>query len=135
VPALTGPRTSARPPLTAVALAGAALVADVLFDPAHRHVPLCPFHAGTGWYCPLCGGLRSADALAHLQLGTAVRDNVVLVAAVPLLALWWLDCVRRGRTGRPARGFGRVGVAVLVVLAVAFTVVRNLPMAAALRPG
>ena len=133
MPALT--RTAARMPYTAAALAGTALVADVLFDPARRHVPLCPFHAGTGWYCPLCGGLRSADALAHLQLGAAVRDNLVLVAALPLLALWWVDWVRRGRTGRPARRFGSAGWAAVVVLAVAFTVVRNLPMAAALRPG
>ena len=37
------------------------------FDPAHRHVPLCPFHTITGWQCPLCGGLRCADALVHGQ--------------------------------------------------------------------
>jgi hypothetical protein len=128
------PRRAARAPYLA-ALAGlAALAADVVFDPRRRHVPLCPFHAATGWDCPLCGGLRSADALAHLQVGAALRDNLLLVAALPVLALWWSDWVARGRAGRPPRALGRGGAALLVVLAVGFTVVRNLPVGRALRP-
>ena len=127
--------TVRRAPVIAAALAGVALAADVLFDPAHRHVPLCPFHAATGWWCPLCGGLRAADALAHLQWRTALHDNLLFVAALPLIALWWVDWLRRARDGRPARTPKAVGVAVAVVLAVAFTVVRNLPSGSALRPG
>ena len=132
-------RAKSRPllgtPLRVAALSLAALGADVAFDPAHRHVPLCPFRAATGWWCPLCGGLRSADALMHLQVWTAVRDNVLLVAAVPLLALWWFNWAQRRRRGEAARSLPRAVVVAVIVIAVAFTVIRNLPFAAGLRPG
>jgi len=121
-----------RSPYVAAALAGAALLADVAFDPAHRHVPLCPFHAITGGWCPLCGGLRAADALAHLQGRTALQDNVLFIAALPLLALWWVQWVRR--SGRPGRPLPRSAVVAIVLAGVAFTIVRNLPFAHALRP-
>lgn len=113
----------------AVATAG-----DVLFDPVHRHVPLCPFHAVTGWDCPLCGGLRAVAHLAHGQIGAALRANVLVVAAIPLFALWWVDGLNRSRRGLAARRPGRVGVIALVALAVVYTVLRNLPGMAALRP-
>jgi len=129
------PATGRRSPYAAAALAGAALLADVALDPAHRHVPLCPFHALTGAWCPLCGGLRAADALVHLHLRAALHDNAVFVLALPLLALWWIDWTRRARAGRPPRTLGRVAVLAVVLLGAGFTIVRNLPFAAALRPG
>jgi hypothetical protein len=115
--------------------AGLALASDVAFDPSHRHVPLCPFRALTGWWCPLCGGLRCADALVHGQFTAAVHDNVLLVAALPLLAYVWLDWVARARAGRPVRRLS-VGVVIAMVAAlVVFTVARNVPAGTALRPG
>ena len=104
------------------------------FDPAHRHVPLCPFHTITGWQCPLCGGLRCADALVHGQWSAALHDNVLLVAALPVLAWLWLDAWRRSRTGRPQRTLPRTCVIAVVVVLVTFTIVRNLEPMAALRP-
>jgi uncharacterized protein DUF2752 len=124
-----------RAPMVAAAVAGVALAADVLFDPAHRHVPLCPFHSATGWWCPLCGGLRAADALVHLQGRTALSDNLLFVLALPLLALWWVDAMRRARDNRPRRALGMLSIGVLIGVAVAFTVARNLPAGSALRPG
>jgi hypothetical protein len=117
-------------PYRAAALGSAALAADVAFDPVHRHVPLCPFHAVTGGWCPLCGGLRSADSLAHLQFGSALHYNALFVVALPFVLMFWIDWARTGRVR-----WSRYVVPVLVVLAVAFTIVRNLPFAAALRPG
>ena len=82
-------------------------------------------------WCPLCGGLRAADSLAHGQLGTALHYNLLFVAALPLVLVWWLDCLRTGRMRQlPGRG-----MTVLVVVAVVFSVVRNLPFAQALRGG
>jgi len=121
-------------PLRVALAAAAALAADITFDPAHRHVPLCPFHAATGWQCPLCGGLRSADALAHLHLAAAARANLLFVLALPLLVAWWFDWTRRSSAGRPARRVSRGVVIALVAFAVVFTVVRNLPFASVLRP-
>ena len=121
-----------RVPVQAAALAAAALAVDVAFDPVHRHVPLCPLHAVTGWWCPLCGGLRAADSLVHGQLGAALHYNVLLVTALPLVLMWWLDWLR---TGRPRQLRSRSALMVLAVVAVAFTVLRNLPFALTLRGG
>ena len=107
---------------------------DALFDPVHRHVPLCPFFAITGWDCPLCGGLRAVDHLVHGQLVAALHANVLAVAAIPLVALWWADWWVRSRRGLDARGLGRAGGFAVAAVAVVFTVVRNLPAMAALRP-
>ena len=49
-----------------LATATAAAVVLVAFDPATTWwFPSCPFHAFTGWLCPLCGSLRAVHALLH----------------------------------------------------------------------
>lgn len=121
-------------PYPAVALAGGALLADVAFDPLHRHVPLCPFHAATGLQCPLCGGLRSVQALAGGHVAAAFHANALFIASLPMLLLLWLDAMRRARDGRPRRALPRWAAPALVAVALVFTVVRNLPGEAFLRP-
>jgi hypothetical protein len=111
-----------------------ATAADVAFDPVHTHVPLCPFRALTGWWCPLCGGLRAADALAHGRVITAWQDNAVFLLALPLLAAYWIDWLHRSRAGLRAHPLGRTVVTALVAVLAVFTVVRNLPGLDALRP-
>jgi Protein of unknown function (DUF2752) len=127
--------TVLRRPYGVAALAGAALAADVAFDPVHTHVPLCPFHAVTGLWCPLCGGLRAADSLAHVHVTAALHDNLLFLLALPFAAVWWLDWVLHTRTGRPSRTMPRHAGTVLVIVAVAFAVLRNLPFVHGLRPG
>lgn len=117
-----------------VATVAVGVAADVAFDPARRHVPLCPFRAATGGWCPLCGGLRSVDALAHGQLATAIRDNVLVVAALPILIALWLDWAQRRRRGQPARRWSRAATVGVIAVLVAFTVLRNLPLATGLHP-
>lgn len=107
-----------------------AVAADVVLDPVHTHVPLCPFKAITGWQCPLCGGLRAVYELAHLRIGTALRDNILVVAAIPVIVTLWLAWVRRGTALRGPRWTWPV----LVLLGVLFTVLRNLPPMTVLRP-
>ncbi|HEY5836908.1 DUF2752 domain-containing protein [Streptomyces sp.] len=123
-------------PLAVLGAAAAAFayVADV--DPnAPGHYPVCPLLHYTGVYCPGCGGLRSAYAVAHGHFGTAVGCNAVAVAGYGLFAvLWavWFGRAVRGRafapTLRPWQAWA------LGALLVAFTVVRNLPFGAALAP-
>lgn len=106
----------------------------MLGDPTRTHVPLCPLHALTGIWCPLCGGLRAVDALAHGQLGVAVHDNLLLVLALPP-ALWlWADWAARARAGQPGRHWSPAAKAAAISVLAAFTVVRNLPVASALHP-
>lgn len=128
------PRMRSRAPWAAAAGVLVGTAADVAFDPAHRHVPLCPFHAAFGWWCPLCGGLRCVNALVHGEFGAALHANVLLLAALPLALGYWLTWLHRSRTGRAAPSPRRRTVAVIVVVLVIFTVVRNLPAMASLRP-
>jgi hypothetical protein len=99
------------------------------------HYPVCPLLHYTGVYCPGCGGLRSAYAVAHGHLGTALGCNAVAVAGYALFAVvWviWFGRSVRGRTFAPALPISWLWV--LGTLLLAFGVVRNLPFGAALAP-
>jgi hypothetical protein len=116
------------------AAAGFAYVAAV--DPNEPgHYPACPMLYYTGLYCPGCGGLRGAHALAHGQLRTAIGCNAVAVAGYAVLAVvWtvWFTRTLRGRRFAPA--LPPAALYALGGLLLAFTVVRNLPFGAALAP-
>lgn len=110
-----------------------ALAADVAFDPHQRHVPLCPLHALTGIWCPLCGGLRAADSLAHGRLVSALHENALFVTSLPLLFAGWVYWLMLARSGRPRPTLPRAAFAAVLAVALAFTVVRNLPFVHGLR--
>lgn len=128
------PAVSSRPrthlPWQVAAGGGAAAALDAAFDPSRRHVPLCPFRAITGWDCPFCGSLRAVSAALRGHPAAAWHDNPLLWLALPVLIWGW---ARWARTGSGPR-LSRAGAVLVVALGVAFTVVRNLPFAAALRP-
>ena len=50
------------------------------------NVPLCPFHAVTGLWCPLCGSLRGLELLGDGQMLAALGSNLLLVVTLPVLA-------------------------------------------------
>ncbi len=99
------------------------------------HYPLCPLRYFTGLYCPGCGGLRGAYALAHGHLRTALECNALAVAGYAVLAVVWTVWAARAVRGRPfdlaLRPCHRWAVAAVVLV---FTIVRNLPLGAALTP-
>lgn len=96
----------------------------------------CPFLELTGRPCPGCGGLRAVSAFTHGDVVGALSSNLLAVAlAVILIVVWAAWVVRRAR-GTDARMLvmsDRALVLVLVV-ALAFGVVRNLPWGAVLAP-
>jgi Protein of unknown function (DUF2752) len=95
-----------------------------LVDP-HRQgslFPPCPFKMLTGWNCPACGGLRMTHDLLHGDLMAAVVDNVFLLVGLPALLAWIL--LRRSQGKRVMTA---PAMTVLVVLAITWTVIRNLP--------
>ena len=103
-------------------------------NPNTTHVPLCPLHAATGLCCPLCGATRAAYALLHGDLGTALHDNLLLVAVLPLvLVAWWR---RPGQGQDPDHGplLPRPVFRTVLMLAVVFAVLRNLPVGSWLAP-
>ncbi|WP_433888800.1 DUF2752 domain-containing protein [Streptomyces sp. CA-111067] len=114
--------------------AGFGYVATV--DPnAPGHYPACPLLYYTGLYCPGCGGLRGAYALAHGRLCASVGCNALAVAGYVIFAMvWavWAGRAMRGRRFEPALRPGHRWAVYGLVLV--FTVVRNLPFGAALAP-
>ena len=90
----------------------------------------CPLYEATGVLCPICGATRAVSALASGHLGAALHDNVLLVAAVPVLVVLWLGWMARSVGGRPLLSRLRWPPALTpyaAVVAVVFGVLRNLP--------
>jgi hypothetical protein len=118
-------------------LAGAgAAVMVYFFNPStHGFYPICQFHRLTGLNCPGCGATRAFYALLHGQWETALRDNALFVLAVVLggaRAVWM--AVNHWRE-RPTGAWipGQWGW-LLLVIAVVFAVLRNLPAFSFLSP-
>jgi hypothetical protein len=123
-------------PLGSLAVVGAAFGYVGLVNPNHPgHYPVCPLLALTGIYCPGCGGLRSAYAVAHGHFGAALSDNALAVIGYGVFAVVMAGWLIRAVQGRPTQLALRpaywwaIGAVILV-----FTVVRNLPMGSALAP-
>lgn len=99
------------------------------------HYPLCPLLRFTGLYCPGCGGLRSAHAVAHGDIAAALGSNALAVAGYGVFAVLWAVWAVRAWRGRPMSIAAKPAVwwgigAVLLI----FSVVRNLPIGSALAP-
>jgi hypothetical protein len=96
-----------------MAAVAAAFVAT--FDPATTWwFPSCPFHALTGWLCPLCGSLRAVHAAFQGAPAAALTFNPLVVVALGA----WL--VARERT--TSFVFSARGISLFVV----FGLLRNL---------
>ncbi|MEU9183482.1 DUF2752 domain-containing protein [Streptomyces sp. NPDC048484] len=99
------------------------------------HYPACPLLRYTGVYCPGCGGLRSAYAVVHGDLGTALGANAVAVLGYLVFAVVWTVWVVRSVRGRPVRvDPGPPLLWTTGALLLVFTVVRNLPFGGWLHP-
>jgi hypothetical protein len=125
-----------RPRAAPVLGTGAALAAAALwfFDPNTHRVPLCPLHELTGLWCPLCGCTRASHALLHGQFATAVHDNALFVASLPLIALLWWRWFNTPDAGRDGRLLPRPVFWAGVIMMLAFGVLRNLPSGRWLAP-
>ncbi|WP_411079416.1 DUF2752 domain-containing protein [Streptomyces sp. cmx-18-6] len=124
------------PPIGILAAVAGAFAYVGTVDPNEPgHYPVCPLLRVTGTLCPGCGGLRSAHAFIHGDLGTALSANAVAVVGYFLFAavmVLWLVRAWRGRPMRivlaPVWWWG-LGALLLI-----FSVVRNLPFGSALAP-
>lgn len=121
-------------------LAAAVLVTSLLLhlrDP-HRSGSwgFCPWLVLTGTYCPGCGGLRAVNDLTRGDVAGALSSNLLVVSAIPLVALLWARSVRDRWTGRVRSAGAHPLAAILcfVAIALVFTVVRNLSFGAWLAP-
>ncbi|WP_211266138.1 DUF2752 domain-containing protein [Streptomyces catenulae] len=132
-----GPLRRLAAPLGAAAAAVAAFGYVGAVDPNHPgHYPVCPLLHLTGIFCPACGGLRSAHAVAHGELPAALGANAVAVLGYAACAVFWLVWTVRAARGLPTAGPRprRVHRWALTALLAVFTLVRNLPFGAFLHP-
>jgi hypothetical protein len=117
-----------RPAVVTAGVLGAATAALQLRDP-HQHGSwgFCPLKAATGWDCPFCGGLRSVNDLGHGDLGAAWHSNALFVSSIPLLAGLWILWLSRSWTGARMGAPSETTIRILIVVAIAFAILRNTP--------
>ncbi|WP_406416815.1 DUF2752 domain-containing protein [Streptomyces sp. NBC_01614] len=117
------------------AVAGAFAYVGAVDPNEPGHYPACPLLRLTGIYCPGCGGLRSAHAVAHGDFAAALQDNALAVVGYGIFAVVWTVWVVRAVRGRPFRiDLGPVQLWAAGALLLVFTVVRNLPFGGWLHP-
>lgn len=107
---------------------GLLLAAVILY----RGLPLppCLLHSVTGIYCIGCGATRALRYLVHLRFADAVSANLLIFFWLPLFA-WemariWLQALR-GRAVLPNIRLSRPLMILLLVSALLFMLLRNLP--------
>ena len=136
------PKITAPPSLaffTVVVLMAAALGSGAIlffFDPAkHGFYPICLFHALTGWNCPGCGATRAAYQLLHGHLLRALHDNELFVLALAALTAQSAWLVMKKIRNQPVAFVVPPNMLwALLVIALVFTGLRNLPAFAWLSP-
>ena len=115
------------------ACAGASAFLFAVDPSRHAVYPQCLLYNTTGLYCAGCGATRALYALLHGRVLTALHDNVLFVALLPLLIYvtgshalkaWRADAwpplyVNAGR-------LMRFGVCFFILIA-GFMILRNLP--------
>src|SRR5690348_11769718 len=118
-------------------LAAAVLLACLALHLRDPHQPgswgFCPWLVLTGLDCPGCGGLRAVNDLTNGDLVGAASSNLLVVCAIPVAGALCVRWVRNAWRGIPSLTDPRRALgwcAALLVLSVAFAVVRNLPFGA-----
>lgn len=141
-PQISPPKSST--PLALKFFAGTVLGAVLLgagavlyfFNPnRYGFYPVCEFHEVTGLNCPGCGGTRAVYQLLHGNLLRAIHDNALVVLGLVGLAgrAAWYGTKRAWH--RPVGPFLPMTCFwPLLVAAVVFTVLRNLPAFSFLSP-
>ena len=106
------------------------------FNPTtYKIYPACQFHRLTGLNCPGCGMTRAFYALLHGNFFGALRDNALFVFTVMGLTVrgaWFGVKIFRGHAADEY--FPLKWLWPLLVVALMFTVLRNLPAFAFLSP-
>lgn len=108
----------------------AALYIFYVFDPERQAIfPRCPFLLTTGYECPGCGSQRAIHNLLHLNIGAALRYNAFMVFAMPYILLGIYMEYFGGKKRFPKMEkffFGRWAAIVLLIVIIAYWVLRNL---------
>jgi hypothetical protein len=119
--------------LASCACAGATAFLFALDPTRHAVYPQCFLYNATGIYCAGCGATRALYALLHGRLLDALHDNVLFIAALPLLLYvigthaveaWRLNAWPSVEVD--GRIWAHRGIAIMLLL-LTFMLLRNLP--------
>jgi Protein of unknown function (DUF2752) len=113
------------------AAVGLTLAVLRLFSPAqYSFYPQCPIFEYLHLECPGCGTTRALAALLHGRLAEAFHFNALVILLLPVAAAYATLCYYRFLQRRPLRWPQTPPVATYFacVVAVLFTIVRNLPL-------
>jgi Protein of unknown function (DUF2752) len=108
-------------------VSGAAVL--FFFDPTKNNFyPICQFHLLTGLYCPGCGATRATYQLLHGNCLAALHFNALYVIALAMLAARGIWFLKRKYYCQPVRFFIPPNALwTLLVVAIVFVVLRNIP--------
>lgn len=91
------------------------------FNPAQfGFYPRCLFYSSTGFQCPGCGGLRATYSLLHGNIIESLNYNFLIISLSPfaIIDLFSINKFSFFST--------RVGILLIFVVVILFTIIRNL---------
>jgi Protein of unknown function (DUF2752) len=117
-----------------VVLCGLAVV--FFFNPStHGFYPVCLFHQLTGLNCPGCGGTRALYALLHGHWRLALKDNALFILSLVAAVIWIARFAFQKSRNQQATFQLPPGILWgILVVAIIFTILRNLPAFSFLSP-
>lgn len=95
---------------------------------------ICLFHKITKLYCPGCGVTRMFDALIHLNFKAAISYNAFVFCLLIMLFIYTLLNLVRYLLKKPVYKIPTFVFYLLIILAILFAVVRNIPTFSSLAP-
>lgn len=124
-------RPAARAALIGFAVVGVAVVAyavAVLPPTDTPFYPKCSLHQLTGLHCPGCGTARAAHAALNGEVRQSIAYNPLVPILLPVVGVSLARSLWGWAAGVPARPLGgRWPARLLVVVVIAFAVLRNVP--------
>ena len=124
--------------VAAAAMVAAAVLLYLYFtaEGAGAGIP-CVFHQVTGLYCSGCGASRALRSVLHFDFYQALRYNAVLTVALPFIAVYFgglgVSYIRFGKD-KISEKISMKPVWVFVAAALAYGILRNIPVFAFLAP-
>jgi hypothetical protein len=116
--------------LAAAGVCGSIYVLSVVPPTEDTYYPRCQFHSCTGLHCPGCGTTRALNAALNGCFAQALAYNALAFIVLPVLGWSLFRSLQTWYFHRPATEISSSSgllTRLLVILVLAFGVIRNLP--------